>query len=58
MWLDANLPEQAPDFALDVLTNTTSYFTYDTIPDVGSEAALLIEGRVTNLREILREIRR
>lgn len=57
-WLDNNLPDHAPDFPLETLTSTTSYYYYDHIPKEASTAALKLESRLSNLREILRDVRR
>ncbi|MFH1639717.1 MAG: hypothetical protein ABIB93_05330, partial [Chloroflexota bacterium] len=57
-WLDSNLPDYAPDFPLETLTSTTSYFFYDGVSTGVSTAALRLESRLSNLREILRDVRR
>ena len=56
-WLDQNLPDHAPDFLLETITSTTSYFFYDNVIEEASSDALRLESRLANLREILREIR-
>ena len=57
-WLDHNLPDHAPDFSLDTITSTSSYFFYDEVFRGASSVALRLESRLGNLREILRDIRR
>ncbi|MFC1916864.1 hypothetical protein ACFLX1_01870 [Chloroflexota bacterium] len=56
-WLDLNLPDYAPDFNLETITSTTSYYFYDGVTWDVSTATLRLESRLTNLREILRDIR-
>ena len=55
-WLDNNLPDQAPDFGLEV-TNVTDLISTG-LSDEANEASLLVESKVSTLREILREVRR
>ena len=56
-WLDSELPDNAPEFELEIITNTGNEFQYNSLNDRQNRAVLLIEGRVTSLREILREVR-
>ncbi len=57
-WLDCYLPDYAPDFQLETLTSTSSWFTYDDVNKEVGSTALLIDSKLANLREILRDIRR
>ncbi len=55
-WLDKNLPEHAPGF--DVEGFLVDLDTGEGVNGNASRAAQHLEGRMSNLREILREIRR
>ena len=55
-WLEKNLPEQAPGF--DVEGFLVDLDTGEGVNGHASNAAQHLEGRMSNLREILREIRR
>lgn len=56
-WLDCYLPDYAPDFQLETLTSTSSWFTYDDVNKEVGSTALLIDSKLANLREILSGIR-
>ncbi len=56
-WLDENIPEFAPDFGLETISGTTSFFIYDDVNRNASAFALRLETKASNLREILRGIR-
>ena len=57
-WLDCYLPEHASDFQLETVTSTTGWFTYEDLSKDVCNAALLLDSKLVNLREILRDIRR
>jgi hypothetical protein len=57
-WLDLKLPDYSSDFALDTIHATNQSTYYGDIDTEASRAALLLEHRTTNLREILRDIRK
>ena len=56
-WLDVNLPDLAPEFALETISGTNDAFLYGHTSEERSRAALRLENRAVNLREILREVR-
>jgi hypothetical protein len=57
-WLDCYLSDYAPDFQLETLTSTPSWFTYEDVSKEVCSAALRLESKLANLRGILSDIRR
>ncbi|MFC1993443.1 hypothetical protein ACFLV3_06555, partial [Chloroflexota bacterium] len=55
-WLDSNLPDYALEF--DVEGFLADLDTGEGVNSKASDAAQHLEGRMSNLKEILREIRR